>query len=88
MECFKNSCMKCPQHILTEDAGGHPKEMAGSKMAIWNIRGKVLRLLTDGCYTSTTDHSRSGDQEEEKRERSLDNNSYVEEYDCSSLALD
>ncbi|GJT27471.1 hypothetical protein Tco_0907746 [Tanacetum coccineum] len=25
---------------------------------------------------------------EEKRERSLDNNSYVEEYDCSSLALD
>ncbi|GJV97821.1 hypothetical protein Tco_1549398 [Tanacetum coccineum] len=27
-------------------------------------------------------------REEEKRERSLDNNSYVEEYDCSSLALD
>ncbi|GKD05681.1 hypothetical protein Tco_1180655 [Tanacetum coccineum] len=28
------------------------------------------------------------DEEKEKRERSLDNNSYVEEYDCSSLALD
>ncbi|GJR52351.1 hypothetical protein Tco_1402872 [Tanacetum coccineum] len=28
------------------------------------------------------------DLEEEKRERSLDNNSYVEEYDCYSLALD
>ncbi|GJU82082.1 hypothetical protein Tco_1284447 [Tanacetum coccineum] len=25
---------------------------------------------------------------EEKKERSLDNNSYVEEYECSSLALD
>ncbi|GKF79832.1 hypothetical protein Tco_0235400, partial [Tanacetum coccineum] len=23
-----------------------------------------------------------------KKERSLDNNSYIEEYDCSSLALD
>ncbi|GJY93196.1 retrotransposon protein, putative, ty1-copia subclass [Tanacetum coccineum] len=75
----KNPKPTAKEHPAKDDTCHHCKEVGHWKR---NCPVYLAELLKKKKLVGTASSS------EEKRERSLDNNSYVEEYDCSSLALD